>query len=471
MAERRRYLALCGPFLLAGCSFAPAYAPPASPPVPAAFKETGPWVPAEPGRVPVGLHWWEQFGDPVLDGLETRLQADNPSLAAALARYDAARGSLQQARAQLYPHIGVDAQVSDNRQSDNRPTRGNGGGTDVYQADTVEGTAGYELDLWGRVRNSVAAGRAGVQASADDLAAVRLSLETQLADTYIVLRGYDRQIALLTATVADFAKADAMTRRRFAGEIASGIETGQSGTELAEARAQLAEMRDARALAEHALASLAGTPAPAFALDEAAPDMAVPRVPVGVPSTLLQRRPDVAAAERRVYAANREIGVARAAFYPSIGLGGAFGVQNTGLPGLFTAPNILWSVGPGAALSLFDGGARRGRLAVARAQWNEATQDYRLHVLQAFQQVEDNLARLHYLGDELDAERAAETEATRTERLSLNRYEKGAVDYLSVVTAQTTALRVRRAVIDLRTRSLRAVVALIGATGGGWSQG
>jgi len=463
----RCLLALALTTALTGCSMAPAYQPPVVA-TPTAFKEAGAWAPAEPAMAASASNWWEPFGDPVLNGLEQRLQAENPSLASALARYDEARGALREAKADLYPQLDLSTQITDNRQSNNRPTRGNGGGTDLYQGDTVGGSIGYELDLWGRVRNTVAAGKANAQASADDVAAVRLSLETQLADSYIALRGYDRQIELLVATVEAFAKADAMTRRRFEHDIASGLETSQSGTQLAEAKAQLAEMRNARALTEHALASLTGTAASAFTLAPAQGEMAVPQVPVGLPSTLLQRRPDVAAAERRMYAANREIGVAKAAFYPSISLGGSGGWQNTGLPGLFTAPNIFWSVGPGAALNLFDGGKRRGKLAVVRAQWNEATQSYRGQVLHAFQQVEDNLSRLHYLHDELDAELGAQTQAGRTERISLNRYEKGTVDYLNVVTAQTTALRVRRSVIDLRTRNLQASVGLIGAIGGGW---
>jgi NodT family efflux transporter outer membrane factor (OMF) lipoprotein len=466
MADRRTGIGLLALCLIAGCSRAPDYRPPATA-TPVVFKEAGPWQPAAPADLSAAGDWWTLFGDATLDGLEQRIDHDNPTLAGALGRYDEARGYLTQARSGLFPHFGLETDISDNRQSDNRPLRG-ANQPDLYPADTVGGNVGYELDLWGRVRNTVAASKAEVQASADDLAAIRLSLEGQLAASYISLRGLDRQADLLAATVDAFSKADAMTRRRFAGGIATGIETGQSGAQLAEAQAQLADVRNARALTEHAIASLIGTPASSFALAPAPIDIRVPDLPIGLPSTLLERRPDVAAAERRMYAANREIGVARAAFFPSISLGGQGGFQNTGLPTLFTAPNLFWSIGPSAVLNLFDGGRRRGQLATARAAWSQATAAYRGRVLKAFQDVEDGLSQLHHLGDEASWEDRAVQQAAQTERLSLNRYMKGAVSYLDVVTAQTTALRTRRQAIVLDTERLRASVALIQATGGGW---
>lgn len=468
MAERGR--ALAGVALiasLAGCSFAPAYHPPVTP-MPAAYKETGPWTAAVPADTAPRGDWWMLYGDATLDRLETQLAKDNPTLAAAVGRTDEANAYLAEARSGLFPHIGIDTSITDNRQSNNRPLRGRDQ-PNTYPADTVGGEVGYELDLWGRVRNEVAAGRAEATASADDLAAVRLSLEAQLASSYIALRGEDRQLRLLSATVDAFAKADAMTRRRFQGGIASGIDTGRSGAELADAQAQLADVQSARALTEHAIASLVGVPALSFAIPPAAIEMPVPDVPVGLPSTLLQRRPDVASAERQMFAANAEIGVAKAAFFPSISLGGQGGFQNTGLPGLFTAPNIFWSIGPSAVLNLFDGGRRRAQLAIARAAWTQATARYRRRVLTAFQEVEDGIAQLHHLGVEADAEDRAVRQAGQTEALSLNRYVKGAVTYLDVVTAQTTALQTRRAALRLDTARLQASVGLIRALGGGWT--
>ncbi len=468
MVERSRMATgLSGLALLAGCSFAPAYHPPSSP-APVVFKEAGPWKLAAPADTTPRGDWWALFGDTTLDGLETRIDKDNPTLAGALGRYDEARGYLHEARAGLFPQINAGADLERDHQSDNRPLRG-GNQPDTYSSDTVGGSAGYELDLWGRVRNSVAVGKAEAVASGDDLAAIRLSLEVQLASSYITLRGLDRQANLLAATVDAYAKADAMTRRRFQGGIANGIDASRSGAQLAEAEAQLDDVRNARALTEHAIASLVGAPASNFSIPAAAVDLTMPAVPVGLPSTLLQRRPDVAAAERRMFAANAEIGVAKAAFFPSIAIGGQGGVQNTALPGLFVAPNLFWSVGPSAVLNLFDGGRRRGQLQVARASWTQATAAYRGQVLQAFQDVEDGLSQLHHLGDEAAAEDRAVQQATLTEQLSLNRYVKGAVDYLDVVTAQTTALRTRREALDLSTARLQASVRLIGAIGGGWN--
>jgi NodT family efflux transporter outer membrane factor (OMF) lipoprotein len=467
MPDRRRLALTLGLLLTtAGCSFAPSYHVPAMV-TPVAFKEAGPWVPATPGGPAPSAAWWARYGDPGLDALEARLDTGNPGLAAAMGRYDEARAYLREARAGLFPHVGVGADIERDRQSDNRPLRG-ATQPAYYSSDTVDGEAGYELDLWGRVRNSVAAGKAQAEASGDDLAAERLSLQALLATSYMTLRGDDDQIDLLTQTVAAYGKADQMTRNRYQGGIADEIDTGRSGDQLAEAQAQLEDVRNARALTEHAIASLVGTPASSFSLPSARARFTIPAVPSGLPSTLLQRRPDIAAAERRMYAANREIGVAKAAFFPSISLSGTGGFQNTGLPGLFTAPNIFWSVGPNAVLNLFDGGRRRAQVAVARANWAQATASYRADVLQAFQDVEDNLSRLHHLGDEDVAEQRAVGQAAQAERLSLNRYEKGAVDYLDVVTAQTTALRVRRTAIDLRTRQLQANVNLIKAIGGGW---
>ena len=326
---------------LAGCSQAPDYHPPALPPTPAAFREAGPWVPAEPAAP--GSDWWQGFGDPQLDALEARITTDNPTYAEALARHDASMAYLGQARASLFPTIGIGATPTANRQSDTRPLRGSNQ-PDLYDADTLAGGASYEVDLWGRVRNSVAAARAQAAASADDAAAIRLSLQARLADDYVTLRGLDQQAEVLTGAIADFAEADAVTRRRFAGGIASGIDTGRSGAQLADAQGQLADVRNARALLEHAIASLVGVPASSMRIAPSLAPLSLPSVPLGLPSRLLQRRPDVAAAERRVFAANRGIGVARAAFFPSLMLGGAGGFQSTALAGLISAPSLFWTV-------------------------------------------------------------------------------------------------------------------------------
>lgn len=464
MADRRAALLALG-MMLGGCSFAPPYRPPTIA-TPAAYKEAGAWTPAAPGSAPAGA-WWRAYGDATLNGLEERIEAANPTLAVALARHDQARADLLRIGADRYPTLGLDADFTRNRQSDNRPLR-SANQPSFYGADTIAVGAGYELDLWGRVRNAVAAGRADAEASADDLAGVKLSLQERLATTYVTLRGLDQRIALLSATVDAYARADAMTKRRFASGIASGLDVSRSGAQLAEARARLFDARAARALSEHAIASLVGTPASSFAIAPATPDLALPAIPVGLPSALLERRPDVAAAERRMAAANAGIGVAKAAFFPAITLTGGIGFQNTGMDGLVSAPNLLWSIGPGAVLDLFDGGRRRGDLALARARWEEATARYRATVLRAFEEVENGLAELHHMEGEAAARDEAVRQAGQTEALAMNRYEKGAVDYLDVVAAQTTALHARLDALDLRTRRLQASIRLNAALGGGW---
>lgn len=451
---------------LAGCSVAPAYRPPTAA-MPVAFKETGPWKLASPG-LPSDNRWWTLFKDPVLDGLEDRVASSNPSLQVAIARHREAQGYLGEIRSDLLPHIGAGVSVTQDRQSDNRPLRGSNQ-PNYYGADTIEGFASWDLDLWGRISSRVAAGRAELSASADDLAAVRLSLQAQLASNYVDLRGLDAQERLLDATIAAYTSADDLARRRYKGGITSEIDVARSGALLADTRAQREDIAAARALLEHAIASLIGEPASTFSLAPVNHDLLIPSVPVGLPSTLLQRRPDIAAAERRMAEANANIGVAKAAFFPAIGLGGAGGFQDTALAGLISAPNTFWSIGPSAVLSIFDGGRRRAQLAIARARWDQATAEYRGHVLQAFQEVEDGLAQMHHFADEDRTEADAVRLAGDAEQLALNRYQKGVVTYLDVSTAQAVALQARRKALDITTRRLEASIRLIRAIGGGWT--
>ena len=467
-----RWLAGAALGLLGGCSMAPAYHPPAMP-TPPAFKEAfsasaSIWKPAGALTTAPRGDWWTGFGDPTLNQLEARIDADSPTLAAALARYDLARATLAGARSGLFPHVELTPGLIRNRQSGERPLRG-GNQPDFYTAATLGGDISYEADLWGRVRNSVASGRALAEASRDDLAAVKLALQGQLATDFVQLRGQDQQLALLTQTIMAFAKADALTHNRFRGGIATGMDVGRAGALLGEARAQYAETEAARAITEHAIASLVGQPASTFSIPHRDGVMTLPAIPIGLPSTLLARRPDVAAAERRMAAANARIGVAKAAFFPQITLGGAGGFQSTALAGLVAAPNLFWAIGPGAILNLFDGGMRRAEVAAARADWNGAMADYRTHALGAFQDVEDALATLHHLGEAQAAQDQAVASATRTEQIALDRYIKGAATYLDVATAQESALHDRQAALALENRRLMAGVALIRALGGGWS--
>lgn len=456
--------------LLPACSLAPAYRKPDVGPLPDAFTgqtREGMWAPAHPvDNAPRGP-WWAVYRSDKLDELEGRLDAANPSLAVALARYDAAAAFEQQLRSGMFPQVGLAGSATRNRQSDHRPLRGNNQPNE-YTADTAGLGASYELDLWGRVRNEVAVGKADEAAAAADLASAKLSLEARLADLYIRLRGYDVQARILDDTLEAYRQGLALTERRFQGGVASGLDVSRAKVQLSDAMAQVSELTAQRALTEHAIATLIGVPASGFSLPPANDALDVPAIPLGVPSTLLQRRPDIAAAERRVYAANAAIGVARAAYFPELSLGGAYGWQNTGAGALLAAGNRLWALGPSLAMSLFDGGLRRARVKAAWANLDAASGQYRQTVLDAFQQVEDNLSLLQQLGNEAHQQDDAAQAAHESETIATNRYREGAVNYLDVVSAQTAALQAERSAEQVRTRRLQASVDLIRALGGGW---
>lgn len=454
---------------LAGCSMAPAYKVPVVD-VPDSYKEAGPWQPAAPADQRERGDWWRDYGDATLDDLESRVDAANPDLAAAADRYAQARAYSVETRAGLFPQVDAAAGATRNRQSDHRPLR-SASQPDEYRDNLIGAQLGYELDLWGRVRNLVASGEATAQASAADLASVRLSLHAELANDYIAVRGLDAQAKLLDDTVAAYARALALTQNRFQGGAASGLDVARAQTQLDNARAQSIDVQARRALFEHAIATLVGTPASKFTLPAQVVEISQPVIPTGVPSTLLERRPDIAAAERRTAAANANVGIARAAFFPSITLTAIGGYENTGGADWLSAPNAFWSIGPRAFLTLFDAGRREARADEARAALDEAGERYRATALTAFQQVEDNLALIHLLGEEAKSQDAAAASAQRTLNLALDRYRNGAVSYLEVVESQTAELQAQRASLSLRDRELQASVGLIRALGGGWAPG
>lgn len=466
MSRRRGLLATAGLGLLLGaCSLAPAYRPPAIS-IPPAYKEAGPWRPAEPADGQPRGPWWARFGDGDLNRLEVQLDAANPDLAAALARYDQARAFAARAESRLFPQLDAQSGLSANKQSADRPLRGAASPT-YYGANQIGGVASYEVDLWGQIRNQVAAGKALAQASAADLASARLSLEAELASDYFALRGLDADARLLDDTVGAYQKALELTRRLFDGKLVSSIDVSRAQTQLETARAQASDIAGRRALLEHAIAILTGQPPAAFSLP-ARPEIAPPpAIPTGLPSGLLQRRPDIASAERRLMAANAEVGAARAAFYPSLSINALGGGQSTDL-NLLSAANSFWAVGPNVSLPIFNGGFLKAQKAAAWGRFREASADYRSTVLKAFAEVEDELALLHWLGREASQEDAAVQAAQHTLDVALNLYRQGADSYLDVVTAQTPLLQAQQQALDLRTRQAMAAVALVRALGGGW---
>jgi NodT family efflux transporter outer membrane factor (OMF) lipoprotein len=453
---------------LSGCSLAPHYTKPAFT-TPVAYTDMGPWAPASPDDAAPRGAWWTIYNDTTLDGLEQKIDTSNPTYAAALSTYDAAIETATEAASAEYPLVDLNGYATQNRQSEDRPLR-NGLGPNNYGDNELAGSFSYELDLWGRVRNLVAEGKAQAEASGADAAAMRLSLEAQLADAYFNLRGLDAQVQLLTQTGADYQRALQLTQQQHAGGIVSGLDVSQAQTQYDTAVAQLSDAVAQRALYQHEIATLIGVPAPSFVL-AANPNLPLPPpVPVAEPAVLLQRRPDVAAAERRAAAANAQIGVARAAFFPTISISatGGYEAEGGGI-NLFNLSNSFWSLGPSLALTLFDGGERRAAARAAIDAFNEASSNYKSVALTAFQQVEDNLVLSNELAVEAAQQADAVQAAAHTQDLSMTLYQDGAITYLNVVTSQTALLDTQRTALSISTRRLQASVNLIEALGGGWT--
>ncbi len=458
---------LLGASALSACSMTPPYQVPQTPLV-TAYKEEGGWTQGTPQDTLPRGDWWEVYNDATLNDLEARLNSDNPTLAQAMARYDAARGYLVEVGAAALPDVGLGGHADTDRQSANRPLRSANQPT-YYGDDEVYGSVSWDIDLWGRVRSAVAAGRADAQATAADLQSIKLSLQAQLADDYFSLRGLDNEAALLRNAIDIYQKALDATDARHDKGVASGLDVDRAQSHLKDADAQLSDVLGRRAVLEHAIASLTGQAASTVSIEPQTVDFHVPNVPPAVPSLLLQRRPDVAAAERRVAAANEGIGVARAAFYPDLNLGALAGYQNTANGALLTEPNSVWAVGPSLALTIFDGGRLKGQLAIAKAGESEAAAAYRASVLRAFQEVEDNLALLNRLSDEATSEDESVKAALHSQDMALALYKNGALGFLDVVVAQTTALQAQQTALSIKTRRLQASVGLIRASGGSWS--
>ncbi len=456
--------------LLAACSLAPAYKPPAAQEV-ASYKEAGDWLPAQPADAGSRAAWWEVFGDPALNDLEKQLNTANPDLQAAVARFQQARAIARQETSNEFPTLGLGASATRARSSANGPLSSYFGHTPVTANDFIASlNLNWEIDLFGRLRNTANAARAQAQSSEADAAAVALSLQAELASDYFTLRGDDTTIVLLEDTIKVYDRAYDLTKNRYQEGIAAATDVDQADTQRQNARAQLAGVRRDRAQLEHAIAVLLGEIPSTFSLAPAQLAGSVPALGPGLPSTLLQRRPDVARAERAMAAANAQIGVARAAWFPVFTLTGAAGYQSIIGSQWFKAPSRIWSVGPSANVPLLDFGGRAAVNQQARAAYDEAVDNYRKTALTAYQEVEDSLAALHHLADEVAADEAASKSAQSAANHSDKRYDAGVADYVEVTTTHTTALQEERDAISARVSQLNAAVALVRATGGGWTK-
>lgn len=453
----------------AACSLAPHYQRPETATPPAAYKELDGWKLAAPSdREPRG-RWWTIYQDPSLDALESQVADANQSLKAAFARLQQARAQTRIARAAELPNLAADAGATRFQTSVNSPNfvPGEPGTVNDF---SVGATLSYEIDLFGRVRNTVAGAEAGEQASAGDVAALELSLQAELASDYFLLRGLDAQQELLDRTVADYARAFKLTENLYQGGGAAVSDVQQARAQLERARTQAEDTRLRRVQTEHAIAVLVGRQASGFHLDPRPIEAVVapPAIDPGLPSQLLERRPDVAAAERRVAAANAAIGVARAAYFPVFSLAAALGLESTATGNWIQAPSRFWSVGPQGLLTLFDAGLHRAQNAAARAAYDEQVANYRASVLTAFQDVEDSVAALRQLERESVSEAAAVSAAQAAFDQASFRYQGGIVTYLEVVSTENAALAARLSAADIQTRRMAASVLLVKALGGDW---
>ena len=453
--------------LLAGCDLAPAYRAPQAL-LPADYKAAAPWQVAHPqDRIARGP-WWTSFGNPTLDALEARIP-QNPDLLAARESFLQARDLAAEARAGLYPQIGAQYDMSANKESTQRLYRSSTSTAPLNEPSVqLDGTADWEIDIWDRIGNETKSRKALAQATEADVASLDLSLQGELADTYLTLRGLDQEARIYDQAVSFYREGAQITQMRLTGKIGNLLDVERAQAQLAGAQALATDLRAQRALAENAIADLIGVPAGSLTLpSQAGTPLVLPPVPAGVPAELLERRPDVAAAERNMAAANAEIGVARAAFFPNVSLSGIGGGQAQGFD-LFTVPTTMWSIGSAIALPLFEGGLRRAELQYARSAYRQARDGYRSTVLNAVQQVEDELALNTQLATEAAQSAQAFAAASKVQTLALQLYQAGADNYLNVVVAEVSNLQSGVGVLGVEIRRQQAEVDLIRALGGGW---
>ena len=460
--------------LLGACAVGPDYVRPDTA-APLAYKENSGWTVAQPADTADRGKWWEVFGDARLNALVEQVEISNQTVKAAAAQYEQARALVESARAAYFPTVGLNAAATRSQAGSGlaaRTTTGASGASSSGINNNVSLSLGasWEADIWGKVRRATEAQTSSAQASAAELAAARLSAQGQLAQSYFTLRQVDAQIQLYADTVAAYQKSLQLTRNRYVGGVSAQADVVAADTQLKTAQAQAINLGVQRAQLEHAIALLVGQPASTFSIPPA-PLTAVPPPPVpeaGLPSQLLERRPDVAAAERQVAAANAQIGVAKAAYFPALSLTGSAGYQGSTFANLLSLPNRFWSIGPQLAATLFDGGARDAQSRQARAVYDQNVALYRQTVLTGLQEVEDNLAALRILEQQAAVQDAALQAARESVKLTINQYKAGVVSYLNVVTAQATAFGTERDSVSLLGSRYVASVQLIQALGGGW---
>jgi NodT family efflux transporter outer membrane factor (OMF) lipoprotein len=479
-----------GAVLVAGCAVGPRYTRPAAP-TPPAYKEGAAaiavaaegWKVAEPQDATLKGKWWELFQDPELNALEEQVSVSNQNVAAAAAAFLAARAQVKEARAQYFPTITTAPSITASRGSATTSAAtaataaASTGAATTSTASTTSGTAvayslpfdaSYQPDLWGRVRNTVLGSAAAAQVSAADLENTRLTMQAEVAVDYYQLRGQDALKQVLDSSVAAYREALTLTTARFQTGIDSDEDVAQAETQLESTEAQASLLEVQRSQYEHAIATLTGQPASTFSIPVEPLKANPPSVPVGIPSQLLERRPDIAAAERTVAQANAQIGVAKAAFFPTLTLSAAAGFVSSSLASWLTWPSRFWSVGPALAETLFDGGLRRATVEQYQAAYDQTVAQYRQTALTAFQQVEDNLAALRILARVVDQQDGAVKSAERNLRLATDRYLLGIDPYLNVITAQAALLTNQQAAVNFRLQQMTASVQLIEAVGGGW---
>ena len=467
-------LTLAVPLLFTACTVGPDYVTPTAP-VPAAanYKELGDWKQAQPKDDMIRGKWWEIYHDPQLNALEDQVNISNQNVLQAEAQFREAAAAVKVARAALFPTITANPAYTESQASQNLTVHSNAPGAQHVGATAVTlynlpAEATYMVDVWGSVRRNVEANTATAQASFANLENARLSFQATLAVDYFSLHGLDAQEELLRTTVASYEKFLEVTKNRYNSGIASRADVAQAQTQLDTTKAQLIDLGVQRAIFEHAVATLTGKPATDFSLKKVSLAGTPPPIPVGMPSTLLERRPDIAQAERQVASANASIGVAVAAYYPQITLNASTGLEAIKLSELFSGPSFLWSVGPVIAQTIFDAGKIHGQVQEARANYDATVANYRQVVLTAFQQVEDDLSGLQILENEAAAEDQAIVSARQSVDISINEYKAGTADYLTVITAQATALSDELTAVTIRTNRMTTSVLLVEALGGGW---